>query len=143
MDFDVHDQALMLAGMASEVLLKALVVHCPQMRTIVTTYRRRLDDAGKELHKVFYSHDLVRLASVARVALSDDQKDIADVLSEYISWRGRYVLPIEANLEDLVPTPLHDGLVGMRHLSITIDASRVLLSRLIGEVKLRLYRDPT
>ena len=138
----MHDQALMLAGMASEVLLKALLVHCSQMRTIVTTQGKHLDDAGKELRRVFYSHDLVRLASVARVALSDDQRDTAHVLSEFISWRGRYVLPTEPNLEDLVPIPLPDGRVGMRHLSVTIEASRTLLNHLIDEVKLRLYGEP-
>jgi hypothetical protein len=79
---------------------------------------------------------------VARVALSDDQRDTAHVLSEFISWRGRYVLPTEPNLEDLVPIPLPDGRVGMRHLSVTIEASRTLLNHLIDEVKLRLYGEP-
>lgn len=142
MYFDVHDQALMLAGMACEVLLKSLLVNSPDVRAVVTTKRKQLSATNEDVHKTFYRHDLGSLAALATVALSPEQEKVAAGLSEYIVWRGRYVLPTEGDLNDLVPVPLGGGLVGPRHLSVTIVGARELLGRLVDEVKLHLYGSP-
>jgi len=56
MHLNMHDQALMLAGMAIEVMLKAILVSIPEPRVVVTAPERPLDDAGKSLWAAFYSH---------------------------------------------------------------------------------------
>lgn len=135
----MNDQALMLAGMAIEVQLKAILVNMPEARAVVTASRGDLDETEKSLHKTFYRHNLVDLAQAAKVPLTHEREKTAAALSQYISWRGRYVLPTESNIDDLVPVPLDDGLVGQPHHSATLPAARDLVNHVIAEVKARLY----
>ena len=139
--FDVHDQALMLAGMSCEVLLKSIIVYCPNLRAVVVTPKKKLDTVGKNQRRVFYSHKLQDLASMAGVQLSDEQKRTAEILSEFISWRGRYVVPSENNIDDLVPVRKPDGLVGMKQNFVTIEDARSIVEHIVGEVSSRLYAD--
>jgi hypothetical protein len=135
---NLKDQALMLAGMAIEVLLKAILVSVPEHRPIVTASKQPIDIPGKALWKTFRSHRLVDLARQATIALSADREGTAATLTQYIYWRGRYVLPTEHGINDLIPVEGDDGLVGPAH-QITVDAARDLLHHVISEAKARLY----
>ncbi len=137
--FDIHDQAIMLAGMACEVLLKAIIVHSPQLRTVVTTPRKNLNDAEKLKRDKFYQHELVALAALADVVLSQEQVLTAKILSEFISWRGRYVLPTQANVDDLVPFKMPNGLVGSSQNVISICDAENLTELIVAAVQTRLY----
>ena len=139
MHLNMHDQALMLAGMAVEVQLKSILVNVPEIRAVVTALKQPTDASRKLLWNAFRSHKLVDLAREANVALNPERLKTAAALTQYIYWRGRYVLPTERGLDDLIPVKLDDGLVGQSHFSATIESARDLLSHVIGEVKARLY----
>jgi hypothetical protein len=138
MHLNMHDQALMLAGMSVEVQLKAILVNVPEVRAVVTTPKRPTAANDKSLWAVFYSHNLVDIARVAQITLTDEQRKTAAALSQYIYWRGRYVVPTERGLEDLIPVTLDSGLVGQAHL-VPIEAARDLICCVVSEVKSRLY----
>lgn len=137
--FDVHDQAIMLAGMACEVLLKSIVVNSPVLRAAVTKNRKQANTEEKDQQKKFYSHDLAALAELASVELSAGQKHIADILTDFISWRGRYVLPTERDVGDLIPMRGSNGLVGLRQNMISIADAETLLDVIIAAVQVNLY----
>ena len=63
----------MLCGMALELLLKALLVA-----------------RGSEPKAV---HDLLSLSRDAEIQLTDEQEGLFEILSEAISWEGRYPVP--------------------------------------------------
>lgn len=63
----------MLMGLAFELLFKAI---CVQKET-----------------KFDYGHDLRKLAEFAQVELSEEEKDILDILTEYIIWDAKYPVP--------------------------------------------------
>lgn len=136
---NMRDQALMLAGMAIEVQLKAILVNLPEIRDVVIASKKSLDTSEKSLQNVFYSHRLVALSRAAGVTLTPDQMKIADTLTQYIYWRGRYVLPTENGLDDLASVMLENGLIGQPHRSATIESARELINYIIAEVKTRLY----
>ena len=137
--FDVHDQALILAGMAAEVMLKAILVQRPTVRNVVTKKRSELVDRERALHDVFYSHGLSDLARAAGLRLKPAEHKTAAVLSQYVYWRGRYVIPTARGIDDLVPVAHEDGLVGPLHRDITMDATKSFLERIIRAVKRELY----
>lgn len=139
-NIQVKDEALMLAGMASEVLLKTILVNDPLVRSAITTSFAKLDAAGKARHKAFFNHKLPVLAGEAGVPLSKEQVLTAEVLSEFIYWRGRYVIPREPQHleEDMVPSRATTGLRVRKHLSITLSDARTLVLHLASEVKRRL-----
>jgi hypothetical protein len=137
--FDVHDQVLMLAGMAIEVSLKAILVHRPTVRSVVTKHSSLLTEKEKALRKAFYSHSLSDLARAAGLRLSPAQRRTALALSQYIYWRGRYVVPTEAGLDDLIPNLEKQGLVGPTQLDVNIPAAKALLERVVRAVKKELY----
>ena len=64
---------------------------------------------------------------------------MAAALTQYIYWRGRYVIPRESDIEDLVPTKQDDGLVRPKHHTATIESARALIDHLVNEVKTHLY----
>ena len=136
---DMRDQALMLAGMGIEVLLKAIIVNPLEARNIVSASTSPPSDLAKTLWRAFYSHDLVNLAKEARVALTEEQANTAAALSQYIYWRGRYVLPTERGIDDLLPVKRADGLVRQPHLDATVETARSLVWHVIEHVKARLY----
>lgn len=139
MNFDLRDQALMLAGMAIEVQLKALLVNRATLRDVVSCLRKPTDDVERNVLRAFYSHRLADLAQVAGLVLSNEQVAVANSLSQYIYWRGRYVLPTEGGIDDIVPVVLENGLVGVPHQGITIEGARDLIKVVIDEVKAHLY----
>jgi hypothetical protein len=125
---DLRDQALMLAGMAIEVLLKAIAVNVPETRAIVFGTRPR-GGVDAELWESFYTHDLTTLAKAAGVELDESQVTTAAGLSQYILWKGRYVVPREKGIEHLA----------RRDLSPTVEGARELIDRVVQEVQVRLY----
>ena len=140
MHLDMRDQALMLAGMAAEVELKAILVSVPEVRAIVTAPKRPETALEKSLWNAFYSHDLLSLAREAKVTFTKEHRKTAAALSQYIYWRGRYVVPTERGIDDLVPVTLESGLVGQKH-EITIEAVRDFINLIVLEVKVRLYAE--
>jgi hypothetical protein len=138
MHLDMRDQALMLAGMAVEVQLKAILVSDPAVRAVVTASKRPVAVPDKSLWVAFYSHDLLSLAREAKVILNNVHRNTAAALSQYIYWRGRYVLPTDRGIDELVPITLSSGLVGQMH-QITVEEARDLMSLIVSVVKARLY----
>lgn len=138
-NFDLRDQALMLAGMAIEVQLKAIIVANPQIRDLVSGVRDDSSEEDRSAKRAFYSHRLVDLAALADVALSADQSDVAAGLTQWIYWRGRYVVPTERGIDDLLPVRVEDGLVGSRLRVVTMESARDLIWVVIGAVKATLY----
>ena len=129
-------QAFMLAGMAIEVFLKAILVHQPTIRDVVTADEKNTTD--KKLHKTFYMHDLLALADAANISFTATEKRTAAALTQYIYWRGRYVLPTDKNIDNLIPTILPDGLVGNPN-HIAVEAVRGLIKRVRDEVNARIF----
>jgi len=80
----------------------------------------------------------VLLADKAQLALDDSQERIAIALSEYIYWRGRYVVPTAKGIDDLLPVEGANGLLGPKH-HIPTDEVRSFLWYVVNAVKNRLY----
>lgn len=141
MHLNMNDQALMLAGMSIEVQLKAILVSIAAVRNVVTAPKRpnAANFSDSNMWQVFYSHNLPKLAELAQVGLDRDQILTATALSQYIYWRGRYVVPTERGIDDLFPVELDTGLVGQAHIYATIDSARSLIHHIIQVVKGRLY----
>ena len=100
---------------------------------------RSITGAERQLHQVFYRHNLLDLAHAAHVELTGEQSETAAILSQFIVWRGRYVLPLERGIDELLPIKHHDGLVGPPDRDVTIDAAKSLLDHVIANVKAGLY----
>jgi hypothetical protein len=139
MHLDLNDQALMLAGMAIEVQIKAILINIPHIRTIVSASKPPSDKSATNIWKAFFSHNLLELAKIANITLTPAQQNVAFALSQYIYWRGRYVVPTERGIDDLIPINLDTGLVGQAHRVATIDSARDLIHCIIDEVKAQLY----
>ena len=142
LDFDVHEQALMLAGMACEALLKALAVSRPVVREAVMN-TESFHAPATLLGKDFFTHDLPRLARLADVALSPSQSEHARTLTEFIVWRGRYMMPKEGSIRELLPRLGPDGLHTQPHASMTIDDARSLLESIVIVVRARIFPELT
>jgi hypothetical protein len=70
MHLNMRDQALMLAGMAIEVQLKAILVNSPTVRTVVTGGQPQKSDPDFKLWQRFFSHNLLELALEAGLTLT-------------------------------------------------------------------------
>jgi hypothetical protein len=138
MHLNMQDQALMLAGMAIEVQLKAILVSSPAVRTVVTGGRPQKNDPTLKLWQRFFSHNLLELALEASLPLTEAEQRTAIALSQYIYWRGRYVVPTERGMDDFIPVELENGLAGQLHHVSVRDATD-LIDRIVVEVKARLY----
>jgi hypothetical protein len=92
----LHPPELMLRGMAIECILKALWVKQGHKLANDGKYKG-VPGAG--------AHDLVQLASVLNLSLSDKEKDILMRLSHFIEYGGRYPVPKEADKSQLTRTP--------------------------------------
>jgi hypothetical protein len=75
----------MLHGFALENAFKAVVIH--QERSLIS--RKKLSD---KLHE----HDLIKLAQLAKVPLSSQEKQILHWISEVVRWKARYPTPTGA-----------------------------------------------
>lgn len=138
---NLRDQALMLAGMSMEILVKSILVNTPRIKDIISGTKPSRTESAKCLNiwKTFYGHNLIELADQAEIQLNENEKLTAIVLSEYVYWRGRYVIPMGGGIEDLMSRKLPNGQVSQLHNVITYEATRNLLSRVIFEVKTRVY----
>ncbi len=92
----LHPPELMLAGMAMECLFKAVWVKRGN-KLAEDGLAVRVRGAG--------SHDLVQLAEVLQLTLSDLEKDVLRRLSYFISAGGRYPVPKDAEELRLTRTP--------------------------------------
>jgi hypothetical protein len=135
---DMLDQALMLAGMSAEVQLKAILVSLPSVRKVVTSTKPSKSDPAIKLWNRFFSHNLSELAIEAGISLTMTETRTALALSQYIYWRGRYVVPTERAIDDFIPVVLNNGLAGHVH-QVSVQEARALIDRIIVEVKARLY----
>jgi hypothetical protein len=91
-----HPSELMLSGMAIECLLKALWVK--QGHNLVADGKYvPVPGAG--------AHDLVQLAGVLKLTLSDLETDLLRRLSHFIEYGGRYPVPKNAEKLRLVSSP--------------------------------------
>ena len=131
---NIDSPALMLAGMSLENYLKAIILH------------RHREQSLSGVPAGFMIHDLVNLALSAKVTFSPEQIATAKALTQYITWRGRYVAPIDNHFRDHIPVALDISLVGGAritkggaHLNATIPLARNLIEYVVGEVKLRIY----
>ena len=138
MHLNMDDQAFMLAGMSIEVQLKAILVSDPVVRAVVTGKKPQKAHQSADLWSRFFSHNLVALAQAANLTLTDSEVRTATALTQYIYWRGRYVVPMERGLDDFIPVQLEGGLAGQAHRT-TVQDAKALIERVIKEVKLRLY----
>lgn len=126
---DLRDQALMLAGMAVEVLLKAIAVSDPETRAIVTGPKKPRTNGAAKVWDAFYSHDLVDLAASAGITLDELLEPTATGLSQNVLWKDRYVLPREKGIEHLA----------RRDLNPPVEQARMLIERVVREVEVRPY----
>jgi len=92
-EWRIHPAELMLKGMAVECLFKALWVKRGHSLVIDGKYVS-VPGAG--------DHDLVQLAGVLQLTLSDFEKDLLRRLSHFIEYGGRY--PVPKNAEKLRAT---------------------------------------
>ena len=76
--------AYMVAGFAIEVLLKGLLVQ--QKPPVNSNGRFKLD-----------SHRLVDLARAAGFTLNEGEPELLDRLEEYLTWAGRYPIPLTSD----------------------------------------------
>ena len=134
------DQAFMLAGMAIEVMLKSILISTPKVKRIVVLPKKPDIPDEKAIWNAFYSHDLSSLAKQATMSLSDDEVIVADVLAEFIYWRGRYVVPTQKGIGGLESWKIANGRLSQHHSQISIEAVRSLVERTVNEVKSRLYQ---
>jgi hypothetical protein len=72
---------MMLCGLMLEDLLKALLVS----RTAA------LDSKGQFAHK---THDLLKLAKLVGLKLSQDESILLEKLTRFVEWAGRYPIPL-------------------------------------------------
>ena len=135
---NLSDQAFMLAGMSAEVHLKAMITNDPLARCVVTASSEPGAGPDRKLWKAFRSHDLIELARIALLPLDDRQHTIATALSQYIYWRGRYVVPTAKGIDDLLPVEREDRLFGPIH-HVSSAEVRDLLWHVINALKSRLY----
>lgn len=86
---------LLLAGLAMETLLKAIIVkqarHAGQ--SVLTVHH-----GEKRLSKRLTTHKLNRLADSAGVPRSDEHRQLLDRLTRYVEWAGRYPVSTKSAL---------------------------------------------
>jgi hypothetical protein len=91
----------LLAGLAIENFLKALIVLDKQKRGEPLTDRDKLT-------LVDGKHDLVSLNGIAGVDVGEIERAMLARLSQFVLWRGRYPVPKRSNLFSDVMTQTSD-----------------------------------
>jgi hypothetical protein len=134
---DTDRQALMLAGMAAEAVLKAVILCDANNAGAVAGPEPKPDDPTRDLHGGFHRHDLEKLAALAQLKLTKKQTKVARALTQYIEWRGRYPVPKESRVDDDVPQMDADGLYKQKKEAATFDTARELLRLAFGEYNAR------
>ncbi|MEO8394379.1 MAG: hypothetical protein ABI700_15410, partial [Chloroflexota bacterium] len=89
LDSSLASVAIMLQGLAIENLAKGVLVS------------RNADDlvVGGKFKRG--THDLVKLVAECKIPLTDKERNILEITAEYVSWRGRYLVPL--NVDGLRP----------------------------------------
>lgn len=93
-DFNLSDQALMLAGMAIEVQLKGNLVHPPSVRGIVTRQVPAKVERHRQLLRTLYTHKLVELFSAAGIRRLPNASTGGASMSFPLSARSAIVHPL-------------------------------------------------
>lgn len=78
--------ALLLAGLATECLLKGLISE-RQGEWVLTD----LDGSRTYRHK---SHKLVKLSAMAGVSLTKAEQEVLEILTQFVEWAGKYPIPL-------------------------------------------------
>lgn len=91
-EIKLHSVLLMLSSYAAENYLKA---------RIVTVKCWTPENIGKKMPSDLRSHNITGLVQSAGAMLNDEEADLADRLSIYAVWAGRYPAPLYR--EDLKP----------------------------------------
>lgn len=84
----IRAEEVMLKGMAVECMLKA--VYLFEKHTT-----RELTVAEVEAQRWLGRHDLAEMADGAGFEVSRDEREVLDILSLHVKWRGRYPAPRE------------------------------------------------
>ena len=142
MQFDLREEALILAGMSIEVMLKALMLENTDTRHLVLRFREPTTEAELSLRNTFNSHDLVALAAAGGVALSSQHTEVADALSAYIYWRGLHMMPSMKRIKNIIPTKYGNGPDGSPQSHVKCEQARELVDYVIAVVRTRLYNKP-
>jgi hypothetical protein len=85
----IGDVALMLAGMALENIIKAVLAKQGMIKL-------KGEGQDRQLDKMVACHKLDRLIDNAEIEVDDDQRRTLELLSEHVEWKGRYPTPIKA-----------------------------------------------
>lgn len=83
------DAALMLAGMALENMVKAVLAKQGKIEVKGEGPERRLG-------RMVACHKLDKLFDNAEIKVDADQRRALELLSEYVEWKGRYPTPVKA-----------------------------------------------
>lgn len=104
----IFGQAMMLAALAIENLLKA--IRLPQIGSL-------FDKRGAF---VLVTHDILQLATDAGVSLSADEQILLERLEQYLTWAGRYPVPLRS--EEMRPRTLpNNGYSPRTYISLPFD----------------------
>ena len=139
MHFDMRGEALRLAGMGIEVMLKALILENTDTRHLVLRFREPTTEAELSLRNTFNSHDLVALAAAGGVAFSSQHTEVADALSAYIYWRALHMMPSMKRIKNIIPTKYGNGPDGSPQSYVKCEQARELVDYVIAVVHPRLY----
>ena len=113
-------------------------MNSPVLRNIVSGDKPQRSDQTFKLWQRFFSHNLIGLALDANFPLTVTEQRTLIALSQYINWRGRYVVPTKSALDDLLTVQLENGLAGQIHHILLQDVTD-LLDRIVIEVNAKLY----
>ncbi|MCP5057731.1 MAG: hypothetical protein GY937_13545 [bacterium] len=122
---NVHTSYFMLVAFALENLLKGLIVRSDRRRARQMTWKGKLG-------KLVGTHELVRLAGQANVALEGAEEDLLHRLTAAGVWVGRYPVPLKG--DDLLAGQVFpDGQVKDNRLERSdIEASKRFVARVLG-----------
>jgi hypothetical protein len=84
-EIKMHPVLLMLSSYAAENYLKAQIVKVKGFNS---------DTIGNKIPGDLKGHNIIQLAEKAGAALNDAESDLADRLSIYATWAGRYPAPV-------------------------------------------------
>lgn len=115
-----------------------MLVSLPAVRKVITAGKPKKQDSTYKFWKRFFSHNLLELAQEANFPLTEAEQRTALALSQYIYWRGRYVVPTERGMDDFIPITFENGLADQIHQIAPIDATN-LMERVVAEARVRLY----
>lgn len=131
--------ALMLAGYALENIFKGILVK--------NDCEGAFDAKGKFKHK---SHDLLVLAQNANILLSDEEKELLEILTHSTVSSGRYPIPLY--YDEMLPRVFNDGSIALidvkRYCNITMrykvcDQVDTFFEKLAGHYDLPTESSPT